>query len=490
MPNWCPATTSRRLECSPAVGRLLSPEEDDRQYKGHPTVVLSHHYWVSRFNGNPKVIGHKILVNNYPMVVVGVSAAGFTGLDPSSSPQIRVPIQMKPVMTPNWDALGDRRSQWIQMFARMKPGYTIQSARASLQPLFHQILEDEVKKDSLPKASQYYRDRFLKRTVQMEPAATGYSQMRQQVSTALIVLMCMVGLVLVIACFNVANLLIARAVARQKEIAVRLAIGASRAQLVRQLLVESLTLSLAGGVLGILLSVWTIRGLLKFIPSEGAPLMLRAEPDLRILGFNLALAVITGLVFGLAPALQSTRFNTWNTLKDAVGSIAGSGGTVTLRKVLVTAQVALSFLLLAGAGLFVKSLTNLKNTHTGFRGLDSVITFQVDPSLNGYSQPRMQDFFKQALERIRAVPGVKAASFASVPVLHGDEWDSTMSVEGHPAKDGEDLQAFMNGVSPDYFRTMGVPIIEGRDFDGRDEGGKRFTVAIVNRAFAATFLRG
>lgn len=474
------------LGVTPALGRVFTPEQDDRLYKGHPNVVLSHNYWVSRFNGDPKVIGKKIIVNNYPMTITGVSAGGFNGLDPSSSPQIRVPIQMKPLMTPGWDSLGDRRSQWIQTFARMKPGYTVTSAQASLQPLFHQILEEEVKKDSLPKASQYYRDRFLKRTVRMEPAATGYSELRRQVSTALVVLMCMVGLVLVIACFNVANLLVARAIARQKEIAVRLAIGASRTQLVRQLLVESVLLSTAGGALGILLSIWTIRALLRFVPNDSTPLLLRAEPDLRILAFNLTLAVITGIVFGLAPALQSTRFDTWNTLKDAVGAVTGSGSAVTIRKVLVTAQVALSFLLLAGAGLFVKSLTNLKNTHTGFRDLDYVITMQVDPSLSGYSVPRAQAFLEQALDSIRGVTGVKSAAFASVAVLAGNEWDSSMSVEGHANKDGEDIQAFMNSISPDYFKTMGIPLLEGREFEKRDTGPK-FTVAIVNRAFAEHF---
>ncbi len=468
------------------AGRVFTPEQDDRQYKGHPVVVLSHDYWISRFNADPKIIGKKVLINNYPMSVIGVSAAGFSGLDPSTSPQIRIPIQMKPLMTPGWDAIGDRRSQWIQMFARMKPGFTVTSAQASLQPLFHQVLEEEVKLDGLPKASQYYRDRFLKRTVRMETAGNGYSQLRQQVSTALIVLMCMVGLVLAIACFNVANLLIARAVARQKEIAVRLAIGASRSQLVRQLLIESLVLSFAGGLLGIVLSVVTIRGLLQFVPANGSRLLLSAEPDLRILSFNFALAVVTGLVFGLVPALQSTRLDTWNTLKDAVGSIAGNSTAVILRKGLVTAQVALSFLLLAGAGLFVKSLINLKNTNTGITGIDNLVTFQVDPTLSGYSVPRMQAFYKQLLENIQGTPGVKSAGYAIVALLHGDEWDSSMSVEGHQNKDGEDVQAFMNSLSPGYFKTMGIPVLEGRDFDGRDAGDK-FTVAIVNRAFAEHF---
>jgi len=474
------------LGVRPAIGRIFSPEEDDRQYQGHPVAVLSHDYWVNRFGADAAVVGKKILVNNYPMVIVGVSAAGFTGLDPSGSPQIRVPILMKPLMTPNWDDLGNRRSQWIQLFARMKPGYTVESARASLQPLFQQILRQEMTEPAFRDVSQYYRDLFMKRTVRMETAAAGYSPLRQSYSTALIVLMSMVGLVLVIACSNVANLLIARAAARQKEIAVRLAVGASRWQLLRPLLVESLLLSVTGGIIGLVLSFWMIRGLLSFLPVGGVPLMLRAEPDSRILAFNLALALATGLLFGLAPAFQALRVNLSGALKDVAGAVAGPGGSVRLRKGLVAAQVALSFLLLAGAGLFVKTLSNLKSMNPGFRDIGNLVTFQVAPELNGYSASRMRAFYMQLLENVRAVPGVKAAGFARVPLLHGWEWDSSMSVEGYQHKDGEDMQAFMNSLSPGYWQTMGVPLLEGRDFDARDEGERR-TVAIVNRKFAQHF---
>ncbi|MCU1234768.1 MAG: hypothetical protein JWP63_2735 [Candidatus Solibacter sp.] len=474
------------LGVRPAIGRVFSPEEDDRVYKGHPAVVLSHEYWTNRFAADPKVVGQKILVNNYPMTVVGVSAAGFSGLDPARSPQVRVPIQMKPLMTPGWDEIGVRRAQWIQMFARMKPGYTVNSAKASLQPLLTQILREELAMPQMKDTSPYYRDRFLARKVLMEPAATGYSQMRRSYSTALIVLMCMVGLVLLIACFNVANLLIARAVSRQKEIAVRLAVGASRWQLLRQLLIESMVMSVVGGVAGLFLAIAMIRGLLHFLPSDGAPLMLRAEPDPRILAFNGVLAIGTGILFGLVPALQSLKIELWNTLKDVVGTVSGRGGGVTLRKALVVAQVAFSFLLLAGSGLFVRTLTNLKQTNPGFKDLDNLVTFQVDPALNGYSLERLQTFYKQLLESVRSTPGVKSAGFAMVPVLSGDEWDSSMSVEGHQIKDGEDAQAFMNGVSSEYWKTMGVPLAEGRDFNAGDTG-KKVTAAIVNRKFATHY---
>jgi predicted permease len=469
-----------------AIGRVFSPEQDDRTYKAHPTVVLSYAYWTTRFSADPSAIGQKIIVDDYPMTIVGVSAAGFNGLDPATSPQIRVPIQMKPLMTPGWDDIGDRRSQWIQTFARMKPGYTLQSAQASLQPLFTQILREESDRPEMKDASEFNRKQFLARKVILESAAGGYSQLRRDYSTALIALMCMVGLVLIIACFNVANLLIARGVARQREVAVRLAIGASRAQLLGQLMVESLLLAAAGAAIGLFLAEGMVRALLSFLPSGDSPLMLTAQPDTRILAFNVAVALIAGLLFGLAPALQSMRLDLWTTLKDTAAAAGGTGGSATLRKALVTAQVAFSFLLLIGAGLFVKTLINLKSANTGFRGIDNLITFQVDPALNGYTVTRLQAFYTRALEQIRALPGVQSVTYATVPLLGGGEWDSTMGVEGHVAKDGEDMQAFMNSVSPGYWKTMGIPLLEGRDFDSRD-AGKKTTVAIVNRKFAEHF---
>jgi predicted permease len=267
---------------------------------------------------------------------------------------------------------------------------------------------------------------------------------------------------------------------------VRLAVGASRWQLLRQLLIESTVLSVTGGAVGLVLSVAIIRGLLHFLPGDASTLTLRAEPDLRILAFNGALALLTGVLFGLAPAMQSLKVDLWNTLKDVVGAVTGGGGSVRLRKTLVTAQVAFSFLLLVGSGLFVRTLANLKQTNAGFQSIDNLVTFQVDPALSGYSLPRLQTFYRQLLESVRATPGVKSAGFAMVPVLSGDEWDSTMSVEGHKNLDNEDNQAFMNGLSTGYWKTMGAPLVAGRDFDDRD-AGKDVTVAIVNRKFATHF---
>jgi predicted permease len=479
------------LGVRPALGRVFSSVEDDQVYNGHPSVVLSYDYWESRFARDPGVLGRKILVNNHPMTIVGVSAAGFVGIDPARSPQMRVPILMKRVMLPEWGWMraDSRRARWVQVFARLKPGQTIESAAAPLQGLFTQIRQHEA---TLPEAkdwSAYARERFLEGQLKLEKADIGYSNVRNDFSTALIVLMCMVGLVLLIACANVANLLIARGFMRQREIAVRLSLGASRGQLVRQLLVESLVLSVIGGLAGIAVAVALTRGLLALIPSDSNPLLIQAEPDLRILSFTFVLTLVTGVLFGLLPALRASRPDPWTTLKDTVGSIAGAGGSLFLRKGLVTAQVALSFLLLFGAGLFVRSLQNLKTTDTGV-ALDNLVTFQLSPSLNGYTDARGQQFYTELLERLRTAPGVKSAGMAAVPILAGDEWDNSMSVEGHKPADGEDMQAFMNALTPGYFETMQIPILEGRDFRASDQKDGRWTVAIVNQKFAKHFFKG
>jgi len=380
----------------------------------------------------------------------------------------------------------------VQIFARLKPGYTVESARASLQPLFRQILREEAGEPAISRRSQHDRDQFVNRAALVEIAATGYSGLRQQYSTALTVLMCMAGLILVIACSNVASLLIARAMARERETAVRLALGAGRKALIRQLLVESTLLSLAGAALGLGLSVAATRGLLSMLPANGATLMLHAEPDGRILVFSAGVAFATALLFGMGPALQATRLDLVTTLKDLAGPVTGASGSARFRKVLVMAQVALSFLLLVGAGLFTRTLINLKDTHTGFESAQNLVSFQVDPAKNDYSVARTRDFYTDGLRAIRALPAVKSVAYAMWPLLNGREWDLTVVVEGHQAEQGEDMQVYYNLVSPGYWYAMGIPLLHGRDFDERDrvDGGddpQPWNVAIVNREFAEHF---
>jgi len=483
------------LGVTPAIGRVFNSRDDDQAYMGHPVVVLSHGYWASRFARDPSIVGKKILVNDHPMTIVGVSAEGFAGLDPTRSPQIRVPVQMKAAAVPEWSwvHMDDRRSRWVQVFGRLEPGYTVESARAPLQTLFTQIRRYEMTLPAAKDWSAYNREQFMKGRLLVAKADTGYSSLRNDFSTALIVLMCMVGLVLLIACANVANLLIARAFMRQKEIAVRLSLGSSRARLVRQLLVESLVLSAAGGALGLFTAFALTRFLLALVPQQGTPLLISPSPDPRILTFTAGLTVVTAIVFGLLPALRASGSDPWTTLKDTIGSVAGTGGSLFLRKGLVVAQVALSFLLLFGAGLFVRSLQNLRTADTGL-ALENLLSFRINPALSGYDDARGQIFYEQLLDRLRALPGVTSVSLAAVPLLAGDEWDSSVSVEGHQAKDGEDMQAFMNALAPDYFKTMKIPILEGRDF--RRSDAKPLTenqtpdVVIVNRSFAQHYFPG
>jgi len=488
------------LGVRPAAGRVFSSEQDDRQVNGHPVTVISYDYWVNRFHRDPNVVGRKILVNNYPMTIVGVSAEGFHGLDPTYSPALRVPILMQPAMMPSWTwlKLSERRSRWVQVFARLKAGYTAKTAQPAMQVLFRQIREHEMTLPAAKDWSAFDRKQFMTGTIQLEDASTGQSGLRDQFHKSLWVLSGMVVLLLLIACANVANILIARGFSRQREIAVRLSIGASRGQLIRQLLIESLLLSVISGIVGLAFSAFFTRALLAFVPSEGRAMKINASPDLRILAFAFAATLTTGVVFGILPALRASRPDPWKTLKDTVGSIAGAGGSLFLRKGLVAAQVGLSFLLLFGAGLFTRSLQNLRGADTGIAQPDNLITFQLAPSLSGYTNARAYDLMNTSLERIRALPGVTAAGVASVQLLAGNEWDSTMSVEGHKSADGEDMQAFMNSLSPGYFKAMHIPMLEGRDFipsdftykwgDGPGEDGPR--AAIVNRRFAEHFFKG
>src|SRR5262249_23860386 len=348
------------------------------------------------------------------------------------------PILMKRAVRPEWMWMraDDRRARWVQVFARLKPGFTVETAAAPLQLLFTQIRQYELTLPAAKDWSAYSRDQFIKGKLLVTGAAAGFSPLRNDFSTGLIVLMCMVGLVLLIACANVANLLIARAFMRQKELAVRLSLGASRQRLIRQLLVESCVLSSLGGIVGIGLAVTLTRTLLALVPTDGQPLSIAARPDLRILAFTLVLTAATGIIFGLIPAIRASRSDPWTTLKDTMGSIAGSGGSLFLRKGLVTAQVALSFLLLFGAGLFVRSLQNLKTTDTGV-ALDNLVTFQLAPQLNGYDGVRGTQLYQELLDRLRGSAGVTSAALAVGPILSGSEWDNRTALEGHQAADGE-----------------------------------------------------
>ncbi len=468
-----------------ALGRVFTASDDLKQ-GGHPIIVLSYGYWKTRFNGDPGILGRKLVVNGYPMTVVGVSQAGFDGLEVGYSPQIRMPMTMHDITPASpYPELNNRRRRFVQVYGRLKPGMTLEHAKAGLQPLFHQTLQMEVQMPAFARATAYTKERFLAMWMDVLPGSKGRSDLRKHFSTALMALMAIVALVLLIACSNVANLMIARASARQKEIAVRLALGASRARLVRQLLVESAVLSIIGGAAGLGLAVVMVKALISFLPTDTTPLTLSSTPDGAVLAFTAAVSLATGLIFGLAPALQSTRPQLASTLKDLAGSVVG-GTSVGLRKALVVAQVALSLLLLIGSGLFIQSLKNLKELRPGFQ-TQNVVTFALEPTLSGYKTDWTLDYYRQLTERMKALPGVQNATLAVIPLLADNEWDSWVTVDGYTAKQGESVDPHMQYCSAGFFETMKIPLLLGRTFDARDDKGAR-KVAVVNEKFVKRYI--
>jgi predicted permease len=478
-----------------AVGRVIVPDDDKIRNDGY-VAVLGYNYWRNRFGGDPQIAGKRITINNRTFTIIGVSQAGFEGLDIGATVNVRMPITLKVQMTPNWDDLDNRRSRWVNVFGRLKPGVTRERALAALQPFFHGLLEQEVLMPAFSSTSAYTRERFLTGQMDLLPASQGRAPIRRQLQSPLKVLFSIVAGVLLIACANVASLLIARASARQKEIAVRLALGASRSRIVGQLLVESVMLAAVGGVLGLAIATWTTGFLIGFLPATGTHLISGAI-DYRILAFNSVLSLLTGLLFGLVPALRSTKPSLAPTLKDQVGAVVGAKGGVRLRKGLVIAQVTISIVLLVGAGLFIRTLRNLRTLDLGLR-TDNMIAFNISPYLSGYTPERVPALYKSLTERMKAQPGVASVAFASVGLLEDNEWDSTMTVEGYQAKPGESMNPYCNSVSPSYFATMGVPLLRGRAFDERDEGaaaddsptgphGPGYRTVIVNQSFATHY---
>ncbi len=442
-----------------ALGRAFTPD-DDRVPGGHPVAMLSYAYWRTRFASDPSIIGKNIDVNAHNYTVVGVAPLGFDGVELGHTTQVFVPLMMQPQIIPDFKPLENRRQRWVNAFGRLKPGITASRAEVSLQPFFHGTLEMEVKQEAFRNASAQVRERFLKNVIQALPGSQGRSYIRRQLSTPLWVLLAITGGVLLIACANVASLLVAKAASRQKEIAIRLAMGAGRARIVKQLLAESLLLSALGGLCGLALALVTDRLLLSWLPPELISLKISTTPDLRILLFTIGVSVLTGIIFGLAPALQSANPDVAPTLKDSVGGIVGgSGAHVRFRKVLVAAQVTLSLLLLVGAGLFIRSLRNLRELGPGFSS-QNLVAFNLDPSLNGYSSDRSKIFYRRLADEIGGLPGVTSVGLASMRILEDDEWDQWVTIEGYTATKPSDYpDPFMNSIGPGYFATLGVPIL-------------------------------
>ncbi|MBL8113800.1 MAG: ABC transporter permease [Acidobacteria bacterium] len=473
------------LGLTPHWGRFYGPE-DDVTPLAHPVAVISHGYFVRRFGGNEQALAKPILVNGHPFTILGVAPRGFTGLETGVLPDIYLPLTMKAWATPTWDQLEDRKTRWVSMMGRLAPGVPLEKATAALNVLYKQIHERDVA--LWADADAEFRAKFVKKVLLVAPGALGRSELRNRMKTPLLVLMGLVALVLLIACANVANLLLARAATRQRDMAVRLAMGASRRQIVEPLLVESLVLALSGGALGLLVASLLGDAIVRIFPEGSSLANLATRPDLRVALVAFGVSAFTALAFGLFPALQASDSSLIEPLREGAGSVSLSRGAVRARRALVVAQVALSLLLLVGAGLFARSLSSLATMDPGFRTAD-VASFAIDPSLNGHGRAETAAILGRVREAVSTVPGVVSTSAAGIALLSGNDWRSTTTVVGHEARKGEDRNPSVNAIAPEFFETLGIPLLLGRGFTASDsfEAPK---VAVVNEAFVKMYCDG
>jgi predicted permease len=480
-------------------GRLIGPE-DDRVPGGHSVAVISYAYWQRRFGGDEQIVGRKLTISNQPMTIIGVVEPGFDGSNIAAATQLFVPVMMATSMMRTTDRLADRGLRWLNVFARLKPGVTPAQAAASLGPFYSSYLREDVNDGRFAQATAATRQRVLNENhIEVVPSPEGHTPARRQWQRPLWLLMAIVCGVLLIACANVANLLLARGASRQREVALRLSLGATRGRIVRQLLVESLILAMAGGVSGLLLATAGAQALIGFFADADSTTLINATPDLRILGFTFAVTLVTGLLFGIIPAFQSTKPALAPTLKDQAGSVVG-GGHVRVRKALVISQVTLSLLLLIGAGLFIRSLNGLMTMDLGFKP-DHLVTFGADPTLTGYKDTRVKQYAMDLLAQVRATPGVSAAGFASVGLMWGGAWGSSIAVEGYRPREDEEVGSRCNSVSPGYFEAVGIPLLMGRDFRDADfhvpgpaaaavDPDEGYRVAIASESFVKQYITG
>jgi len=475
------------LGLQPAIGRLFTPD-DDKTPGGHSIVVLSHDYWRRRFQEDPSVLGQTMMVNGHGLTIIGVAPRRFEGTTLGVWPAVYVPITMRGEMqpNPNGPTFENRRSYWVYLFARLKPGVRIDGAAAALNAAYRGIIND-VEAPLQKGMSDQTLARFRQKTIALTPGERGQSSVHGQARAPLLILFAVTGTVLLIACANIANLLLARGAGRAAEMAVRLSIGASRGQLVRQLLTESVLLAALGALFGVLVAKWTLDTIASIVPPEGAALV-AFKLDPAMLGFAAVAALVTGIAFGLFPALHSTNPELALTLKNQAGQPSGAKAAKRFRASLATVQIAMSMALLVPAGLFAKSLMNVSRVDLGLKP-DHLVTFSLNPILNGYTAERSTALFEQLEERLAALPGVTSAVFSAIPVLAGDNWNNGVTVAGFEAGPDTDTSAAFNSIGPGFFKTMGMPLVQGRDFTRADGKGAP-KVAIVNQAFVRKFSLG
>jgi putative ABC transport system permease protein len=471
------------LQLAPALGRLIGPQDEPRVGEGR-VVVLSYDYWHNNFGGDRRVLGKLLTVNGQPMTIIGVAPEGFTGTTIGQRPQVFVPLTMRWLMEPYFPADADNRlSYWAYLFARLKPGVDIRQAENAINVPYRAIINDiEVPLNT--GGSEQYMSGFREKTLVLQPGARGQSSTPERASMPLTLLLGVTALVLLIACVNIANLLLARGAARAGEMAVRASMGASRGQMVAQLLTEAAVLGLVGCVASFPVAAATLGIISMVVPAEAAQGMQIGLSGTAIL-FAIGVSLVTVFLFGLFPALAATRTAPVEVLKEQGSKQAGGRGMARFRRGLVTAQITFSMVLLVLAGLFIQSLSNLANVDLGLRA-DPVATMSVAPVLSGYEPERSGQLFERIQEDLAALPGVVDVASSMVGIIAGDSWGGNVSVQGFEAAPDADTNARFNAVSEGFFRTLQIPFLAGRDFTEADIAG-RPRVAIVNETFARKF---
>ncbi len=473
------------LGLTPALGRLFTPE-DDKTVGTHFVAVLSYDYWNSRFTLNPNVLNETLVVNGQAMTIVGVAPRGFEGTTLGNNPDVFVPITMRGLMSPGFNGFENRRQYWAYLFARVKPGVTIEQATVAINGPYKAIVND-VEAPLQKGMSDQTMARFKAKEITTEAGNRGQSSFDNEARTPLIILLAVTGTVLLIACANIANLLLVRGAGRAAEMAVRLSIGANRRQLITQLMTESILLASLGAIAGLVVAKWTLDLIASLMPVEDGPLVAFTLSPAMLL-FAGGAAIVTGIAFGLFPALHSTRPDLASTLKNQAGQPGGAKAARRFRTTLATVQIAMSMALLVPAGLFAKSLFNVSRVDLGLKA-DHMVVFGISPELNSYTTERTRQLFERMEDELGAIPGVTSVVAAIVPVLAGDNWGNSLAVEGFEAGPDTNTNASFNGVGPGYFKTMGIPLMAGREFTRADAFGAP-KVAIVNQAFAKKFNLG
>jgi predicted permease len=467
------------LGVQPALGRLLTPADDERS--ATPVVVLAHWFWESRLGADPSVIGKPLTVNGKAMTIAGVAPESFNGTTYGSRPAFFVPLVM--VATLEERDIENRRAYYIYAFARLAPGATIEQAHTAVNSIYQPIIR-EVEAPLQRNMSDSVMARFLAKQVTVEPGSRGQSDLFDEAGGPVLMLFAITGLVLLIACANIANLLMARATNREMEMAVRLSLGATRRQLLGQLLTESVTLALIGGIASMLFASWTLRGVSALLPPDiSAELFLNM--NWAAVAFAAALSLATGIAFGLFPALHSTRPDLVTALRNNSGKLSGGRTARRFRTSLATAQIALAMALLMGAGLFLKSLWKVSRVDLGVR-VEKLVTFSVSPAQNGYDSVRIRNLFTRIEEELGALPGASAVTSARVPLIAGNNWNNSVKVEGFTPDANTNASSSFNAVGAGHFRAIGVDLLAGREFTWADDVG-RPKVAIVNETFAKKF---